>query len=357
MKTEELKEYLGMVVQMEKEINLQERLSQKLQKEIQNAEWRMESIRNGQEYLSEPNPPKRKAENTSMLPTCAIITVAGVVFTIILRVIGVLLDKWDVEGVLLVIIGIPWMLGILLAGGGAALGALGTIYYLVTYPWQSHKDTKVFEAETRKYEQDYQNYQRNQKENEEKVKQINQLSVQKSVAETSKQQIESALVSSKRNLEKMYSYNIVFPKYRNYVMVSSIYEYLCAGRCKTLEGHEGAYNILELEIRLDRIITQLDRVIEELEAIRANQYMLYSCLKESNRKMDMLLQEETRIADSMQNLGTQSYEMNRRLGELQHSSELANYLAECNNRQLSYMNRMNYLAGHYENPYGNYAPV
>ena len=49
--------------------------------------------------------------------------------------------------------------------------------------------------------------------------------------------------------------------------------------------------------------------------------------------------------------------MNRRLGELQHSSELANYLAECNNRQLSYMNRMNYLAGRYDNPYGNYAPV
>lgn len=122
-------------------------------------------------------------------------------------------------------------------------------------------------------------------------------------------------------------------------------------------GHEGAYNILELEVRLDRIITQLDKVIMNLEAIRANQYMLYSCLKESNRKMDMLLQEENRMPDSMQNLGTQSYEMNRRLGELQHSSELANYLAECNNRQLSYMNRMNYLAGHYDNPYGNYAPV
>ena len=89
-------------------------------------------------------------------------------------------------------------------------------------------------------------------------------------------------------------------------MVSSIYEYLCAGRCTTLEGHEGAYNILELEIRLDRIITQLDRVIENLEAIRANQYTLYSCLKESNRKMDMLLREENRIAASMQHLGIQS---------------------------------------------------
>lgn len=357
MTTEELKEYLGMVVQMEKEVNLQERLSQKLQKEIQNAEWRMESIRNGQEYLSAPNPPKRKAENASMLPTCAVITVAGVIFTVILRVIGVLLDNWDVEGALLVIIGIPWMLGILLAGGGAVLGALGTIYYLVTYPWQSHKDTKAFEAETRKYEQDYQNYQQNQKENEEKVKQINQLSVQKNVAEASKQQVESALVSSRQHLKKMYDYNVVFPKYRNYTMISSIYEYLCAGRCTTLEGHEGAYNILEMEVRLDRIITQLDDVLKNLAAIQANQYTLYSCLQDSNQKINMLLQEESRMADSLQGIGAQTTTMNARLANLQRSSELTNYLAECNQRELHYMNRMNYLAGNYDNPYGNYAPV
>ena len=155
----------------------------------------------------------------------------------------------------------------------------------------------------------------------------------------------------------MYSYNIVFPKYRNYVMVSSIYEYLCAGRCTTLEGHEGAYNILELEIRLDRIITQLDRILQNLAAIQANQYTLYTCLQESNQKIGMLLQEESRMADSLQGLGSQTATMNARLADMQKSSELTNYLAECNQRELHYMNRMNYLAGHYDNPYGNYTPV
>lgn len=163
--------------------------------------------------------------------------------------------------------------------------------------------------------------------------------------------------SSRANLEKMYSYNVVFPKYRNYVMVSSIYEYLCSGRCTTLEGHDGAYNILELEIRLDKIITRLDDILKNLEAIRTNQYTLYRCLQDSNQKIGMLVQEETRIAEGMQKLGTQGYEMNQRLGELQRSSELSNYLAECNQQELHYMNRMNYLAGNYDNPYGNYAPV
>lgn len=196
-----------------------------------------------------------------------------------------------------------------------------------------------------------------QKEKNRCQKEIEKLKVQNHVAENYLQQVQKALATSHENLERMYAYNVIFPKYRNYIMVSSIYEYICAGRCTTLEGHEGAYNILELEIRLDRIITQLDDILRDLAAIRANQYTLYSCPQEANRKIDTIMQEESRIANAMQGLSAQSYEMNRRLGDLQYSSEMANYLAECNNRQLSYMNRMNYLAGHYDNPYGNYAPI
>ena len=44
------------------------------------------------------------------------------------------------------------------------------------------------------------------------------------------------------------------------VMVCSLYEYVCSGRCDTLAGHEGAYNIWEMEIRLDKIVTQLGLV-------------------------------------------------------------------------------------------------
>jgi hypothetical protein len=59
-----------------------------------------------------------------------------------------------------------------------------------------------------------------------------------------------------------------------------MYEYIDSGRCNSLEGADGAYNIFELEVRLDRIITKIDVVINQLEQIRANQYYLYTAIKE-----------------------------------------------------------------------------
>ena len=350
MTTAELKEYLGMVVQVEKEVEMQEQLCQKMRQKEKQYEQSIQCFTNrlSDKVIDVRNAPERRRENekkaklnmtiSSLVP---IILIATVVSFVLFFFTG--LELVAITCNILLILSI--------------VAVIKSIMEYLEYSAAKEKDKTIYDDAMKQYQHKLDEKEEIQKENDRCRKEIEKLKTLKQVAEAYCQKVENSLATSKRNLEKMYSYNIVFPKYRNYVMVSSIYEYLCAGRCKTLEGHEGAYNILELEIRLDRIITQLDRVIENLEAIRANQYMLYSCLKESNRKMDMLLQEENRIADSMQNLGTQSYEMNRRLGELQHSSELASYLAECNNRQLSYMNRMNYLAGHYDNPYGNYAPV
>lgn len=351
MKTAELKEYLGMVVQVEKEVDTQERLRQKLSCEENECDVKIASITKAMGKIGKPHKPthtqKNKEEAKNKIRTGVIMLV---IFIAMYFAATIMVEQRLDQNILADFFGIvafvDAILGgfFLLTGIGAYLAAPG-------------RDNQVYKDEVNKYRVQSNVYETIQRDNQNRTEQIRQLENQKRVAEAYRQKVENSLATSKRNLEKMYSYNVIYPKYRNYVMVSSIYEYICAGRCTTLEGHEGAYNILELEIRLNRIITQLDRVIMNLEEIRANQFMLYRCLQESNSKMNMLLQEESRIADSMQGLGAQSYEMNRRLGELQHSSELANYLAECNNRQLSYMNRMNYLAGHYENPYGNYAPV
>lgn len=349
MTTAELKEYLKMVVQTEKETNMQEQLSQQLQYKIATYNKQIKNLFDAIDKEEKPIEPIRTTVNEEKakeeITNWSVMLMAGITSCALTPFFA-----WNGWIILTTIFGIVALVGMVTFIPAIVIILCGT-------SGAKKRDGKIYEESLKKYREQCDKYNAVQRENKNRRNQINQLKVQKQVAEVYRQKVDNSLATSKRNLEKMYSYNIVFPKYQNYVMVSSIYEYLCAGRCTTLEGHEGAYNILELEIRLDRIITQLDRVIENLEAIRANQYTLYSCLKESNRKMDMLLREENRIADSMQNLGTQSYEMNRRLGELQHSSELANYLAECNNRQLSYMNRMNYLAGHYDNPYGNYAPV
>lgn len=175
---------------------------------------------------------------------------------------------------------------------------------------------------------------------------------------------EKGLAESKCCLQKIYAKNIIFPKYRNLVMVCSLYEYICAGRCTELEGHEGAYNILETEIRLDRIISQLDLVVANLEQIKRNQFMLYSAVQESNQRLsqitgaigDMSASLEG-IYSSTSQLNENAAQLNAHIAELQKNSALTAYHAERTQKELAYMNRMDYLAGRNDDVFFNHPPV
>lgn len=68
-------------------------------------------------------------------------------------------------------------------------------------------------------------------------------------------------------------------------MVCSLYEYFDSGICSTLEGQEGAYRNLETDMRMDRIISQMDIIIAKLDQIQANQHVLYSAICENNREL------------------------------------------------------------------------
>lgn len=328
MTTAELKEYLAMIVQTEKEVNLQEQLCQKINRNLYELDQSIITLRNRIGDKTFPSKPVYKKESLDIESGCSII-IFYIVVVCIVEAFG-----FHHFGL---------YFGIALAG----------LFLYCDIADKKHKE-KSYKQKLNEYDE---NCAAIQNEKDSLLVEIEELKVQKQAAEAYRQQVETSLASSRRNLEKMYSYNVVFPKYRNYIMVSSLYEYLCAGRCTTLEGHEGAYNILELEIRLDRISTRLDRILQNLAAIQANQYTLYSCLLDSNQKIDMLLREESRMADGILHLGTQASTVNARLENLQRSSELTSYLTECNQRELHYMNRMNYLAGLYDNPYGNYSPV
>ena len=83
------------------------------------------------------------------------------------------------------------------------------------------------------------------------------------------------LAASREALEKLYALNFIYPKYRTLPALTSICEYFMSGRCTALEGPNGAYNLYENELRMNTIISQLSTIIENLEAIKQNQYMLY----------------------------------------------------------------------------------
>lgn len=108
---------------------------------------------------------------------------------------------------------------------------------------------------------------------------------QNSIINESEEKLKLAYHETDTDLERMYSVNIIYPKYRNFVAMSSIYEYFDSGRCTTLAD---AYNLYETEVRMDRIIERLDIIITKLDEIKQNQYYMYHAIKSLQPKIEKL---------------------------------------------------------------------
>lgn len=146
---------------------------------------------------------------------------------------------------------------------------------------------------------------------------------------------------SRRCLQQLYAKDVLYPKYRNYACVCALYEYFASGRCTTLTGHEGAYNMLEPELRLNRIITQNDQILASLEEIKANQEMLYDSIQDANQKADQIIRNCNYMSNQLNGIQTQGAELNARIERLQTTSDLNLYVNACAKRELEYMNRAN----------------
>lgn len=103
-------------------------------------------------------------------------------------------------------------------------------------------------------------------------------------------QQEKKLENTRRLLREAYDKGLLYGKYRNFVAVCSICEYLESGRCSELGGPDGAYNLFEQEIRANLIITQLGLIISELDEIRENQAMLYDAISTGNHLTSQLIE-------------------------------------------------------------------
>ncbi len=99
---------------------------------------------------------------------------------------------------------------------------------------------------------------------------------------------EYALLADERKktkavLNKFYSTNVIYPKYRSLPAIASLFEYMLSERCYGLTGHEGAYNLYESELRLGHIISTLDSISSDIKEIKQNQRMLYDVMSESQK--------------------------------------------------------------------------
>ncbi len=90
---------------------------------------------------------------------------------------------------------------------------------------------------------------------------------------------------TQRLLQRYYDLGYIYPSYRGMVPICTIYQYFESGRCSCLEGHEGAYNLYESELRMNLILSKLDDIIYRLDDISRNQMVLAQEIRRSDAKI------------------------------------------------------------------------
>ena len=121
---------------------------------------------------------------------------------------------------------------------------------------------------------------------------------------------------------KYYNIGVIFGKYRDIVALSTFYEYLMSGRCTALDGPNGAYNLYESECRANMIISQLSKVIELLEEIKHNQYMICDILQSISFSLDQLNHTMDKTLDSIRNIESNTADTNAYLDYIAQNSDV-----------------------------------
>ncbi len=151
-------------------------------------------------------------------------------------------------------------------------------------------------------------YEKELEEYNEKVREAKELHLEKidAVYDSSISRMRKSLGEVEKTLRTLYRMDVVHPKYRDMVAMCSIYEYFETGRCTSLKGADGAYNLYEAELRQNLIISRLDRIINRLDEIKNNQYMLYCELKETNSILLSISSEVASIASATDSIARTS---------------------------------------------------
>ncbi|MBR1393410.1 MAG: zinc ribbon domain-containing protein [Ruminococcus sp.] len=126
-------------------------------------------------------------------------------------------------------------------------------------------------------------------------------------------QLNSEIYELDQSLKKIYSYDVIFPKYRgDFVALNTMYEYLLSKRVYSLSstgrfGNDGAYNLYESELRQNMILNKLDVIIYQLEQIKANQRMLYDAIQEATDEMQKISSMAYSISSIAENTALTAY--------------------------------------------------
>lgn len=297
MQTARLKEYLKMLVDLEKQLYTQEKVIADLEYTIPRLGYR----RN----ICEPQ--------RGSVEVCDNETINFFFVSVVVGIIGIFIK----------FLRIPCMV---IAGFYLLLAAMGYI-----------NGSAENDRREQRYREEYQEYKNAVLQDSVRVE--NELK-RKVLLEAQLKKLKNMNAKTKMTLQKLYNRNIIHPKYRGLIPVCSLYGYFDTGVCTQLEGHEGAYNKYDTESRLDYIICKMDEVLKHLEEIKSNQYQLYSAIRESNAQFDKLISNTNYMMGQLDGIQAQGAQLDARVASLQMTSALTLYETACNRQETAYLRRM-----------------
>lgn len=104
---------------------------------------------------------------------------------------------------------------------------------------------------------------------------------EKSFSEKKKEIVEG-FNYARKTLSEIYSLDVLDERYRNFVAVSTMYQYLKTGRCVIVKGHGGIIDSYENDLKFELIISNLKDINRKLDVVINNQEMLYDEITKAN---------------------------------------------------------------------------
>ena len=144
--------------------------------------------------------------------------------------------------------------------------------------------------------------------------------------------IDNDLKDVEKTLNKYYDLDVIYQKYRNLVAITTFIEYLESGRCNSLYGYTGCYNVYEQEIRQNAIIGKLDQVLISLEQVKKVQFATYLAIQQSNALQSAMLNtcnemlDETRRENALLEAQAQDNKIIKRNSEIVSTISTLNYI-------------------------------
>ncbi len=130
--------------------------------------------------------------------------------------------------------------------------------------------------------------------------------------------------------KQMYESGVIFEKYHNFVAVSSFYEYLSSGRCSSLEGVDGAYNLYENEIRINAVVAHLADVVKNLKKIQANQFTIYSAITQATDELKELKHSAEAMNKSLMTMKKDITNISKNSDVIAYNSKITAYYTKKN---------------------------